>query len=152
MKKFLLLAGFVFLFKNVFASEQSLLSTWAIFRITHVKADTVDCNEKYFKEESFAQYKGRPVCEKIALGSRGTPAIRTLIGFLGKDGTRYVCKPFPELKQDEVFVISSNFDEEKKSFSMSREKEMRCFGCLYERRCLFFEIGHAECVVERDLR
>ena len=143
MKAVVFLVNSVFIFTNMYASEKSLLTTWAIFRTTHVKADTVDCDEKYSKEEMFSPYQGRPVCEKIALGSRGTPAIRTLIGFLGKDGIRYACKSFPYLQKDETLVLVK-FDDNTKSFLMRKETNKRCWCCAFGRELVCFETGCVE--------
>ena len=142
MKRLLVLGILSYQYFHILPSQEQLLRHGAIFRTVHVRADTVDYDRKYCKEEVFAEYVGMPVFEKITIGRHQTPAIRTLVGFLGRTGKKYRCKPFPGLQKNEVLLISSDFDENIQNFLMQREQ--RSCLCWCQSRCIFFEIGQAD--------
>ena len=144
MKRFLFLAVSIFVCTNIVASHKKLLRPRAIFRVAHSNADTVCYKQSYYEEEFFDTYIGRPVCEKVTIGHHGTPALKILVGFLGADGARYRCKPLPDLKKDEILLISGKFQESSQSFLMRKEKESRSCGCVFERELVTFETGLVE--------
>lgn len=146
MKRLLVLFFWGCNYLRVVASEEQLLRNYAIFHTVHVPADNVDYDATYFKEEFFTDYVGMPVLKEIALGHRGTPAMRRLVGFLCKDGKKYTCKSLPDIQKNEKLVIDAEFfgyEYSNPTVCIKREIKNRWVACCWGRiSCL--EIIHPE--------
>ena len=144
MKNFVLMGVYSVIVTNVVASDQKLLSSCAIFRVGLVQSDVIGYEDGFYQDEALVSYIGRPVSARVTLDRYATPALRVLVGFVGSDGAKYTCKPLPELKKGEVFVIWSKFCEDTKSFLLRKEKQNYCCCCTAGRELVHFERGYAE--------
>jgi hypothetical protein len=137
----------IFMYTNIVASQQSLLTTAAIFRIV-LKEQSIEFSKPVYEERSCV-YEGRRVCEKIAIGRSATPATSQLVGFVSSEGKIYNWTECPDLKKDEFLVIAGRLKSDTYTFNMIKARDHRICGCIWGSESISLVEGKVEIELEK---